>query len=230
MLSYVEIIAWQEDCLREAISPRMRDTITQYINLLEHLTHQNTPMNNQIANMVLSRDDGTLAAYLELVSAEDAVRSEIFTRLRASCEKVAERLELDLDLSVNLADKESGFGFSNTLMDGENIRISFQFSFPNFRGLKSGISYRSLEEKLRAAQSTVQFWDRISKEFLRKIADPIPSPLWWLGMSAWGDRSDWEKDGTLADIAFGRGDFQSQLADRVGDLLAVIRSARDEKS
>jgi len=216
-LSYAEdIIAWQEDCRREAAgAPLVRETITQYINLLKHLTNQNTNtrMNSQIIETVL-KDKTSFAAFNELVNAQNAVHAAVIVRLRAQCEAIATPLGLIVEFS-NIAGRYGSFSFHDEAMIAQSISINFQFQTPYYRDLNFGICYLDLEKRDLAPAG-------ICEEF-RKVFNDGQKEDWWPAIMAWPNRNNWVND-TFGDIAFGS--FQSELADKVTKMLTIVRASQ----
>lgn len=62
-----DILNWLEKCQKEAFAkPLLRETITQYINLIKHLTNQtiNNKMENEIINTILKSSDNIESAFV----------------------------------------------------------------------------------------------------------------------------------------------------------------------
>jgi hypothetical protein len=218
-LSYEQdIIHWQEECLSQAASvPLVRETITQYINLIKRLTNQSTNirMSTQIVDAVL-KDRDNLAAYDELMGAGNAVHERIISILHEQCGKIAEELRLEYSYD-NLADKDGWFAFSDAGMQEQNIHIEFLFETGNYCNLCFGICHDD------PAKCDIAHRDAIAKEFNEVFHGGKPED-WWPAWSYWNGRRDWKNDGTFADIAFGP--FQNELKDKVKKLLAIVRAAQ----
>ena len=74
-----DVIDWLEICQKETNTiPILRETITQYINLIKKLTGQNLNkrMNEDIIERIL-RDEESMDAYKELVNTKNSLRKKI---------------------------------------------------------------------------------------------------------------------------------------------------------
>lgn len=218
LLSYAkDIIAWQEECrCQAAVAPVVRETITQYINLIKRLTNQstNTNMSIQIAEAVL-KDEASLKAYYELVSAQADVHGQILGKLHEQCDAIGRQLGLKVVFDTPLAGREGGFVFSDESMERQNISITFEFGENNYRSLDFGIRYDDPEKRDIAPPD-------ITGEF-RKVFGNVETTAWWPAFLHWQTRYYWTNE-TFGDIAFGR--FQPELEDKVRKLLAVVRAAQ----
>jgi hypothetical protein len=217
-LSYAkDIIAWQEECrCQAAVAPVVRETITQYINLIRRLTNQstNTNMSIQIAEAVL-KDEASLKAFYELLSADADVHGKILEKLHEQCDAIGRQLGLKVVFDTPLAGREGGFLFSDESMERQNISIVFEFEGINYQSLTFGIRYVDLKKRDIAHPD-------ITGEF-RKVFGNVKVTEWWPAFLPWQTRYSWTNE-TFADIAFGR--FQPELEDKVRKLLAIVRAAQ----
>ena len=218
-LSYArDIITWQEECRGQAASaPLVRETITQYINLLKRLTNQstNTRMSEQIVQSLLSSEQN-LAAYNELVRTQNAVRTAIIAKLRDQCEAIAKPLNLKVEFSSKCLDaKEDAIEFFDDGMLEQGILISFQFERSNYGGLSFGIAHYDLKKRTLTPPGIL--------EQFKQVFESGKSFEWWPANLDWNSRYNWT-DETFTDIAFDR--FRPELKDKVEKLLAIVRSAQ----
>lgn len=217
-LSYAEsIMAWQDDCRRLAVaSPKVRETITQYIDLLKHLTNQstNTRMSSQIADTVL-KDEASLAAFQELLKSATLVRERILGKLHEDCEQMAKGLGLQLKFQ-DLERKYGKVSFSDSSMRAQAISITFEFGSSGFRDLYFGVSLDHPSKGPLAPPTLL-------KEFNRVFGETGKVTEWWPAWTFWHKRRTWN-DATFADIAFGR--LQPELGQNLELLLKVVRAAQ----
>lgn len=101
LISYKDhIIKWLEECRKEAaIHPMLRETISQYINLIKHLTGQSISyyMENEIVDLIRSDNEYIKAAYLLKNSSHsifDKFERELIQKLQNELRSVAESLSL----------------------------------------------------------------------------------------------------------------------------------------
>jgi hypothetical protein len=89
-----DILNWLEQCLKETVNkPILRETITQYINLINHLTNQtiNNKMKDEMIDKILKNHENIDAA-IEIVNNISEVK---FAILKKYMELVVEKLEKD---------------------------------------------------------------------------------------------------------------------------------------
>ena len=219
-LSYAtDIIPWLEDCRQQAVgAPLVRETITQYINLIKRLTGQsaNSRMNKEITEIV-TRDEESIAAYFELVQSKTAVIRKVMDRLRSDAEQIAADLQLKLGFSSDeLLVKESTFWFWDERMKASNITISFQFQVPDHRQLNFGVSYCDPDHPELAPPG---IFERFCAEF-----GPASKVRWWPAVTDWPERRSWDSD-TYAAICFGQ--FKQELREKVEKVARIVRGALD---
>lgn len=134
-ISYAETIkGWLENCRKEAATvPIVRESLTQYIHLINDLTHQNrhTRMNTQLVQSVLN-DADTFAAYCALRDANKAIKGQIVREL-------AERTKSMLPDGFSLARipegncaKHDGFHFSTNVIRSLNVHAVISFDSPDY--------------------------------------------------------------------------------------------------
>ena len=209
-----------------ASAPLVRETITQYINLLKRLTGQNTNtrMSEQIVKTVLASKEN-LVAYYELIGAQTALQKAVLAKLEGQCRKIAGELSLEFKFNSDLAKKEGSFSFFDAYMEKNSIFISFQFRSENFNGLSFGISYLS-DTTDKNYLAPLKLRENFEREF-----GTCKSVPWWAAVKEWRYRnlSYWSEE-TLTDIAFGLGSFQEELKDRVEKLAKIVRQAQDRQS
>ncbi|UOQ51744.1 PDDEXK-like family protein [Hymenobacter cellulosivorans] len=100
-LSYATgIISWLEACRKEAaMQPLVRETITQYINLLKGLTGQSTNkmMTDEVKKLILQNKDSVASAQ-NIRNAFNQIRSEVQTAL---CEDLINGFRMLIDLPAD---------------------------------------------------------------------------------------------------------------------------------
>jgi hypothetical protein len=107
---------WLEKCKEKSVNqPIIRETITQYINLIKQLTGQSTNkiMNEEIVNKIVN-DDDNLKTFFELHKSNlmDDIKMKLTIRFKQQMFEIADELNLKLVFSDNLGfGKETGFEF-----------------------------------------------------------------------------------------------------------------------
>jgi hypothetical protein len=147
-ISYREnILAWLKDCRKEAAClPNVRETINQYIHLIEELTNIN--MDKELINKIIESKE-SLHAFYTLCEAFLPVRAELITRLDGYLNSLAtkhklERVDSELGKAgslSNLQEKAGEFCFTTKGLRQHNLRISFVFETGNFTDLCFGFYY-----------------------------------------------------------------------------------------
>lgn len=114
-LSYKDdILSWLHLCRKEATNhPILRETLTQYINLIKHLTNQtmNDTTKNEIVTTVLKNSDNIESAE-NIANLWTDIKFKIIDNLREGIVAIAKNLTLEIKFSdCILGKKDSGFWF-----------------------------------------------------------------------------------------------------------------------
>jgi hypothetical protein len=206
LVSYrTHILRWLEACRKEAAtSPGVRETITQYIHLIQHLTQQNTSvrMNQELIKEVL-KDKENFMAYTALRNADQGIHATIIDTLKGKLNTVAGELKLDVlkqpegDMSV----AHSEFNLSSPLLKRHGLGISIEFENSGYRECYVGFYNLKQDDK---SPVTVELQREFKLEFGSRCGSPtevVPAWLYW-------EPKDWN-DETFAAIQFG--DFATEL-------------------
>ncbi|UPL50215.1 PDDEXK-like family protein [Hymenobacter sublimis] len=167
-LSYaVDIVAWLEACRKEAaMQPLVRETLTQYINLIKRLTGQSTNrrMMEEVKHLLLTSPD-TLAGAQHISHAFSQLRSEIQKELFEEFKYAFQRvLDLPEDrLLFTYKGYKVIFSWDNDSRDG------YFYGFPIYDQTgKGGICKRSEFDELAAS--------------LRTLNSSFKRTNWWAGL------------------------------------------------
>lgn len=126
-----DIKNWLEKCKEKSVNqPIIRETLTQYINLIKELTGQsiNKTMNTEIVNKIVS-DDDNLKTFFELHKSNlmSDVKKSLTIILKQQLTEIANEFDLTLDFSDNLGfAAETGWEFISK-KSKNNYFISFGF-------------------------------------------------------------------------------------------------------
>jgi len=110
------IKSWLEKCREKSVNqPIIRETLTQYINLINQLTGQsiNKIMNTEIVNKIVS-DDDNLKTFFELHKSNLMIdiKKELTIRFKQQLNDIANKMELTLHFSDDLGfNTETGWEF-----------------------------------------------------------------------------------------------------------------------
>jgi len=138
-----DIRFWLLLCRKEAAClPGVREVISQYITLIEELTHQSTSiqMNAELINEITT-DQDSLKAFHTLCDAAWSVKAILLDKLDIQLNKVADKIGVERggkleDLHVKWAE----FGFLMPCLTDNNLYICFRFESSDFRDLNYGFA------------------------------------------------------------------------------------------
>lgn len=212
-----DIVQWLYECRKEAAeAPSVRETITQYIHLIQKLTHQNTNshMAQELSKTVLQNEESYLA-YIALRDAERQIHNTILTTLDGKLRSIAGDLGLVLNDPIqDMSKTYSGFSLSSPLLQKHGLKISFEFGLSDYRDLYFGFPNLRDIKPTDAARSVKQFFE---KEF-----GPSKSNDVWL-VYRYADRfRNWDEE-IFAAIQFGN--FAADLRALITRLASVAKLA-----
>jgi hypothetical protein len=209
----VDILEWLVGCRKEAANiPILRETLTQYINLIKKLTNQNqsTKMNDEIVTVATGSNE-SLAAFFSLCNAQEAVYTCLLEKLRHGADDLANSLQLKLQFNVDRNEKDSGFYFGNKEMDRYNIRIGFEFENKLTRDLVFGFKFLNLENKEKTPVDLYEIFKTTFPEILVHG--------WWPCYAVWHERRRWNNE-SYKDVLSGI--FRDELKDKLEKMLGIV--------
>lgn len=226
-ISYREhIISWLEVCRKEVVTNSiLRETVTQYINLIKKLTGQNinTKMSQEIATRIL-KDKESFEAYNNLYKAKDEVRKLIFSQeLFPLIDKTANKFKLHKFVNEEqlLNNKErwsNNFWFKNSETENLNLLICFAFNREKtYQGFIYGFSYLDIDGKKDYSK-----YPKIKDEFRKRFTNTYQGTKHWLCWRYFDEYRDFEDLETLKNIKFGK--FKEDLQNKVKEMLDIINS------
>ena len=230
-ISYkAHIIEWLEQCKKETVNfPILRETITQYIFLLKHLTNQSTnqKMSKEIADQIVSSKD-TLKAYFEAYGSMETVKDAIFDRLERSLKEMADNdKNLFGELSYNLKRRkpdDTGFRFETEELKKMNLSIGFEFQLDDDNTENFYFGYAWINE----SNANIAFRDRLQtkiKEMTICPEDDFDFSNSWPAYCKWNNPDyycEWNNDTYLEIIS---GEFCRKVELKFRDLLQKARIA-----
>ena len=140
------IIQWLEACRKEAATAHgVREVITQYINLVKHLTHQSTStrMNQEIIKFITKDDTGaTYLAYASLRNAEGDIRKAIIDKVNVQLDALGELLKLEtVERFRGEGCKEEQYFFTTPELRLLNLKFGLRCSHPEYTTFVYGFAY-----------------------------------------------------------------------------------------
>lgn len=224
--SYKEdIVNWLEQCvISMQHTANIRESLTQYLNLVKQLTHQNTnrKMSNKIVSKVLG-DKESFDAYLALRKTEDG--DEIFEKIALDIlipffKEFALKNNLtayNLEKSLVTKRKQfSGFHFSNQMLESVGLKISVQFLRDSNKMMYYGLSYLSPDPK------RTEFFEKLYEKSNKVMYKPKGSNKWWLNHSFWDEYNDWGNIYTIHRMIYG--DFKDLFSKKMGNILNMVEN------
>jgi hypothetical protein len=216
-----DILQWLETCKREAVDiPVLRESLTNYINLVKKLTNQNIKqqMSKDVVNRVLE-DENSLEAYKTLVQAKTEVTETIIEEdITPIINQIAEKYNLtvpDKLHSFNTNKIYSGFFLHNNDLETLNLRIGFEFQSKNREGLIFGFKYLSIEVK---EQYT---YDSIKKIFKDTFGGKRETDGWPC-FKFYSEFENLSNVNTLKKVRFSN-EFKEDFEAKISSMLGIVK-------
>jgi hypothetical protein len=173
-----DILSWLNACCREAAClPHLRETISQYIHLVEKLTNQSstTRMNNDLINEIVKSKD-SLSAFFALIAEQESVRRALIAQLDTQLDGIAKAAGLIRDGRIqNLHNKYAGFYFKTKGLEAHNLRIGCAFDRRDYQDLCFGFKKHELSPPCSVAQ---QLLARFRERFPSYVSEAAQTE-WW---------------------------------------------------
>ncbi|RZJ69216.1 PD-(D/E)XK nuclease family protein [Flavobacterium sp.] len=215
-LSYeTDIIEWLEDCRKESVAvPILRETISQYINLLKKLTHQNLnkKMNQDIISRIL-RDNASLDSFRTLFDLHKDLKKEIIASIVSRIKQMFEERGFENIQTMDFSkDKGRLISFETPALKERGLRFQMNFEGSNYSGLLLGFVNPTASHPKDA-------------ELIKMVKAEFPKAQqsdWWNVFLRYEEYRDWYFAG-LSKIYFDEDDaFYSDLANKVDRIMAVF--------
>lgn len=134
-LSYEkDILNWLKRCLKDAVNrPILRETITQYINIVKHLTNQtiNDDMEKEMINEIIKSPENIIAS-IEVANNINNVKKAIFENFKIQLAEICteimkkHRTNVSVEFKNEIPNYYSGFYFCFEVWS--TIKIGFDFN------------------------------------------------------------------------------------------------------
>ena len=217
-ISYeTDIISWLEQCRMDSVNtPILRETLSQYINLLKKLTNQNLnkKMNQDIINRIL-RDRGSLNAYKTLFEAHNGLKNEIV-------KSIAHRLKSRFEALgyINIVTMEEGkdkgplISFQTKSLIESNLQLCLNFE---------GIKYTSLIIGFKNSSPNKPKDPLLLKIFKAEFSKALQSER-WNAYIFYDNYKDWYFS-TLINVYFDQdGSFYADVEEKVDRMMQILES------
>jgi len=211
------ITDWLQDCRKEATTvPLVRESISQYLHLVQELTQQNREpyMNKELVKAATDSREA-LDAYYALRNAERDVQAEIVLHLQERLMVTANKLGLNFQGSpyFDYSAKGSGFEFSSAELNTMPLRIRFEFDKSGYRDFAFGfVDDGKLPTEAR----------ELLKSLFAEAYESPRSNLLWPAWIYWSRYQNWST--VFADIRFGNfvNDVEKELT-QLNEIVVRLR-------
>lgn len=217
-LSYeTDIIGWLEDCKKESVNiPILRETISQYINLIKKLTHQNLnkKMNQDIIDRVL-KDKNSLSAYKTLFDLHKDLKRKLISDIVDNIKIIFENKGFINIKTIDFkSDKGLLISFQTESLIRNNLKLQLNFEGSGFSGLIIGfVNFSSKQEK------DFELLQMVKEEFPK-----VKQSDWWNVFMFYEEYRDWYFTG-LKNIYFdSERTFYKDLESKVDLLMSIYES------
>lgn len=211
-LSYKsDIKKWLEACLKESVKHAvLRETVSQYINLIKHLTNQSTNqvMEQEIIELIL-KDKQTIDSAIMLAESEDLLKLAVIAKLAKSLTGAG--------YTIETYPKEKPLGYPQTgikFIKNSTDKLCIAIEFENFKLMDIGVCKNGQGEV--SSETIEKVFQKLSRLFdAPKKSNDWP---WYESYSATWDNYSW---GAVADGEFKDKLFEDvrKIEDILGDLL-----------
>jgi hypothetical protein len=223
------VLLWLEECKKESVNfPLVRETITQYMNLVKILTNQNESesMSAELAKVVLNNID-SFRAFDALRESGNDVMSLIIRKIKEDLRSVADNLRLETVSNLDSDKKQSSFSFSNEKLKSIGLEIRFAFWGESYRKCSFGYFYVIPQKTDKLVSGDVDLY----KERIHKIICPTFEERFdgadnvnglWPSLCSWGPPwGNWDAE-TLGKIFFKGETFRADLQALLKELVDII--------
>lgn len=218
VMSYeVEVNAWLAQCRVHCRADRVSLWVDEFRRMIESmfLNNEDDPMQEHVINAALDNPE-SVAATMELLTAQDAIRSKLFTKLASQIQDIVGSKGWQVDCHDAPYERYSG------------IEVSFAKDHPKFRIEFQSTLYAGLIYGLVRVAESVPSLGTLRSELLQSVGEGKESEWWlWYRQASvnepmcpvdmnWSKSVEpWRKiaDGTLA----------AKLAEAAGRFHAVVK-------
>ncbi|WP_231426988.1 PD-(D/E)XK nuclease family protein [Pedobacter sp. Leaf250] len=213
------IIPWLELCRKEAaVLPILRESLTQYINLIKHLTNQTT--NKQMEQEIIDILKANLQASFTIRNNLDAtlvrLSKEFCNKLDLHFADTEYIFSYNLDLFTNYT------GIWLAKKEWKHVKIGFQFQALR-RNLIYGFTCHYLEQNI-----PINISPELRDAFAIMPGNTSKQDVWWPykrsfseGLDNWNNFEAWR--------AIMNGEMFAQVIQKVAELERLVSSARMSK-
>lgn len=207
------VTEWLENCRKEvAVLPIIRESITQYINLIKHLTNQtiNDNMKEELSTIILSNLESSF------MIADNLNNSllVLLNKLKRELNEIAEEFSVGLSFNIDKEFEKNYTGFWFWDKNWSDINIGFQFHDYD------KILVYGMHTKRHPVKSPISL--DLRNKLSGLVKEPAKPNSWWPISNVLEDPySNWEK--YEAWKAIEDGSMKSIIREKVSYLLALTK-------
>ena len=172
-----DIKNWLQECIKIVYDkPLIRETLRQYVFLINELTNQsnNKIMSKEIIN-ILTKDENSFDSFQKIIN----VQNEVYIKITEKLKDQIQNFDLEVSLEVfNLSSEMyTSFQFGNSKLKSSNLIISFGFEKNNFNEFDFGFTYIN-EKENRFSSEKVKLLQEIYKSKFGEVASSNSFPAY----------------------------------------------------
>ena len=215
-ISYsVDIINWLERCKKETVSqPILRETITQYINLIRSLTNQSTnqQMKEDILDIVMESSTN-ITGFFELTKVSESVYKKLLKKLEDDIKSIALEENLECWIYLSRDKKYSNFGFYKK--EWNNVTINFEWGDKQTKNLYYGFKNKK--------EVRDEFSNKVHQKFITKYGNRALGNDVWLCYTFW-DEYEYRNWDSHAYLKIYEGEMKNIIKSKVQELILLTDS------
>lgn len=219
-ISYARTIkAWLGVCRKEAaMVPIVRESLTQYIHLIDTLTNQNSnpEMNDQISQSVIA-DAPTFDAYIKLRNANQSVRDTIIKKFTARIKDKLSTMAEIVCLFDSGNNMHNGIVLATPAFNDCNAHLVISFDGADYRDCYFGFKAINKDKAFGSAITDIEL---LRESFISVFQLPPNSNNVWPAWYPWVDCRSWD-DEMMRRICFEGDSFDRVILNKVTQLLKV---------
>ena len=221
VISYVDdILNWLEKCMKESVSlPIIRETLSQYIQLLKHLTGKsiNKAMEKDIANTI-SKSKEYISSAFTISNTIGLVKQNLWTKFILQLDELASEFQLNGENDDFGVGKESYYSF---YFPGANTRkAAIEFCFEN------GLQYFSVGVDIsntidRKSEEIINLRSEVSQRLTKAIGNDSKGESWLYLHNLQGPLGNWNRSDNWEKIA--TGELKKELKEILEKMLNALK-------
>lgn len=209
------ILEWLSACKEKASSvPTVRETITQYYNLIAKITNQNMETSTREELINILANDKNISAVFKINQVYNDVLNRICnTTLLKQIKEIADDLNLDYKCEQTDWCKRWNGQFFFSKPEWKYFYIGFEFMRDNLSDFNYGIRYKNESEK--GSQKDIE-------AEIRKRLNGGKQNSWWVSFKPF-KYSNWDDD--VFKLLY-EGEIKSEIKQNIENLLEILKGIK----